>query len=215
MKTQSNTQETAKSQMRRIVLRASAVLFSVILLSWTVTAQNFWKHLLTENTYGKMAMMMVDQTSEFEKADAVADAIHAEIKEKNINSAETYSLETVTDKNLDVEIWMTDEALFSANSAALTVETDKPLTLESWMISDLKVNAQMVSAPVENEPALRVEDWMTNEANFTSAEMQTEKDSDLNIENWMLDEALFESATQANEPLKLEAWMADSKVWGF
>ncbi len=213
MKTQNNTQETAKSQMRRIVLRVSAVLFSVILLSWTVTAQDFWKHLLTENTYGKMALMMVDQTSEFEKADAITDAIYAEMKGKNINSAETYSLETESDKNLGIENWMTNEALFSTNSAALTVETDKPLVLEDWMISDLRVNSQLVSVPVENEPALWVEDWMTNDANFTSGEIQM--DSDLSIESWMMDETLFESANPANEPMKLEVWMSDSKVWGF
>ncbi len=56
MKTTNNAQKTENTQVRTVVLRGAAVIFSVVLLSWTVTAQDFWKELLTNNTSEKMAL---------------------------------------------------------------------------------------------------------------------------------------------------------------
>jgi len=55
MKTKNNVQKT--------VLRTIAVLVSLVLISLTVTAQGFWKQLLTNNSFNHLATALVEHPS--------------------------------------------------------------------------------------------------------------------------------------------------------
>ena len=215
MKTKNNIQKTVKSQMRKMVLRGSAVIVSLVLLSWSVSAQDFWKHFFAENSFGNIALLMNGQTSEFEKADALADVILTEINSTKAISAESFTMEAETEKGLEVESWMTNETFFS-NNFKVAEEMDKDLKLEGWMIRATNSGAAMNTIQDETEQTLKVEDWMINEANFNSVNAIAEQDAELDLESWMVEDSIFTSKlTQQEEPLKFEAWMADTNFWGF
>lgn len=215
MKTKNNIQKTVKSQMRNLVLRGSAVIVSLVLISWSVNAQDFWKQFFAENSFANIALLMNGQSNEFEKVDAVAEAIHAEIQMSGSNSSEHFAVDAETDKELEVEGWMTSKALFTTDFQ-MTEESDKALKLEDWMINSISTANVLNSIQTETDQSLQVENWMTNEANFSSLDSSTENDAELNLESWMVEDSIFTSRlTQQGEPLKLEAWMADNKVWGF
>jgi hypothetical protein len=215
MKTKNNIQKTVKSQLRNLVLRGSAVIASLVLISWSVRAQDFWKQFFAENSFENIALIMNGQSNEFEKADALADAIHAEINSTKTIPVESFTMEAETEKELEVESWMTNEALFS-NNFRVTDESDKDLKLESWMINTITTGIAANSIQTETDHQLTVENWMTDATNFSSSTMKADKDAELNLESWMVEDSIFTSRlTQQDEPLKLEAWMADNKIWGF
>ncbi len=214
MKTTKDTQKTDRN-VRMVVLRASAVIFSLVLISLTtVSAQDFLKQLLTNSSYGKMASISVEKPSEFKEADAAIEAINAEFTEQLINSTETFAFESETDENMEVEVWMTNEALFNANSVTITEEADDDLNLEDWMINSTNFKTNSLSVINEADAAIELEGWMITDLNFASNDVITERDNDLSIEKWMTDDRNFVSVVE-NKPLELQAWMSDNRYWGF
>jgi hypothetical protein len=183
MKTRNNTQETVKSQVRKMVLRGVAVIFSLVLISLTVKAQDFWDQFLSNSTSGKTAIMRVEQTSDNEKANTTFIANSAELSTQANNSGETFLCETEVEKELEVESWMIDGTYFS-EAAAITEETEEALTVEDWIISNINFNTQVTSIEVDAEPAIEIEGWMTNEDFFLSAETLTAKDAELEIQKY-------------------------------
>lgn len=215
MKTKNNIQKTVKGQMRKMVLRGSAVIVSLVLLSWSVNGQDFWKHIFAENDFRSIANLLNEQPTEFEKADAAADVILTEIQMSKTNLSEYLAVDAEADEELEVESWMTSNSLFAAEFL-VTEESDKTLKLEDWMIHAISSAHVMNIVETETDQSLQVENWMTNEANFSSSNSLTENDAELNLESWMVEDSIFTSRlTQQGEPLRLEAWMADHKVWGF
>lgn len=215
MKTKNNIQKTVKSQMRKLVLRGSAVIISLVLISWSVNAQDFWKHFFAENDSSYIAHLLNEQSTEFEKVDAVAEAIHTEIQMSKSNSSEYLVMDAEIDKELEVEGWMTSKALFTTDFQ-MKEESDKALKLEDWMINSISTANVMNSIQTETDQSLQVENWMTNEVNFSSSNVSSENDVELNLESWMVEDSIFTSSlTQQGEPLRLEAWMANNKIWGF
>ena len=61
MRTTSNVQKTENKQIKKTISKAFAIVVSLVLISFTVSAQGFWKQILVNNTYGKMAELMVEQ----------------------------------------------------------------------------------------------------------------------------------------------------------
>ncbi|MBL7967256.1 MAG: hypothetical protein JNK09_09655 [Prolixibacteraceae bacterium] len=210
MKTTNNAQKTENTQVRTVVLRGAAVIFSIVLLSWTVTAQDFWKELLTNNTYGKMAMLMVSQPSESSKVDDLFEAVEADLKANVSFTAEVTAAET--EQSLEIESWMTNENLFNAKTDFLTTEAEKELVVEGWMTESKYFTSNAFEANVDAEPALEIEGWMLQDEYFVPAELTVENEQELQIESWMLDTQNFE---KSEESLELEAWMTDNNFWGF
>lgn len=210
MKTTNNAQKTENTQVRTVVLRGAAVIFSIVLLSWTVTAQDFWKELLTNNTYGKMAMLMVSQPSESSKVDDLFEAVDADLKANVSFTAEVTAAET--EQSLEIESWMTNENLFNAKTDFLTTEAEKELLVEGWMTESKYFTSNAFEANVDAEPALEIEGWMLQDEYFVPAELTVENEQELQIESWMLDTHNFE---KSEESLELEAWMTDNNFWGF
>lgn len=210
MKTTNNAQKTENTQVRTVVLRGAAVIFSIVLLSWTVTAQDFWKELLTNNTYGKMAMLMVSQPSESSKVDDLFEAVDADLKANVSFTAEVTAAET--EQSLEIESWMTNENLFNAKTDFLTTEAEKELVVEGWMTESKYFTSNAFEANVDAEPALEIEGWMLQDVYFVPTELAIENEQELQIESWMLDTQNFE---KSEESLELEAWMTDDNFWRF
>jgi hypothetical protein len=210
MKTTNNAQKTENTQVKTVVLRGAAVIFSIVLLSWTVTAQDFWKEFLTNNTYGKMAMLMVSHPDESAKADALFDAVEAELKANASLSSDMIASET--EKALEIESWMTKEDLFISKNDYSAVDAESELNVEDWMMNSSRFGAQLLEEAADAEPSLEIENWMLQKEYFAPASEDTEKDSGLQIESWMLDAQNFE---KSEESLELEAWMTDNNFWRF
>lgn len=61
MRTTNNIQKRENKPIKKTISKTFAIVISLVLISFTVSAQGFWKHLLVNNTYGKMAELMVEQ----------------------------------------------------------------------------------------------------------------------------------------------------------
>lgn len=210
MKTQNNTQETVNEQVKRMILRGSAVIAGVALISLAVNAQDLWNQLSNNNNYGKTALMMNNQASETKTTDAVFETIDAEIAIQLNHSAAIFGFEAEQENALQLEAWMTDDALFTTHVDFTAVETEEELTIENWMTDAKNFSNAMISESVELEKPLEIEPWMAVEEYFNSVETLINTESALKVENWMLDSHNFNTQ---NEPMQLEAWMTDNHFW--
>jgi hypothetical protein len=89
MKTKNNVQKT--------ILRSAAVIVSFVLISFTVSAQDFWKRLLEYSSFGNIATAMADAP---------------EINETSIAPTEypkVIYFENEVEAELELEDWMLSE----------------------------------------------------------------------------------------------------------
>jgi len=137
MKTKNNVQKT--------VLRTAAVVVSFVLISFTVTAQEFWRTVLTKSSFNQIALAMVETSKK-----ANTSAPGAETSSKAVIYEKDY------DEKLNVEDWMTDNNFY--NSAKIQqVEKEKTLKVENWMIDE-----SLFALVNETESPLILESWMVN-----------------------------------------------------
>jgi hypothetical protein len=61
MGTTNNVQKTENKSIARTISKTFAIVISLLLISFTVSARGFWKQILVNNTYGKMAELMIEQ----------------------------------------------------------------------------------------------------------------------------------------------------------
>jgi len=61
MRTTKKVQKTENKPIKKTISKMFAIIISLVLISFTVSAQGFWKQILVNNTYGKMAELMVEQ----------------------------------------------------------------------------------------------------------------------------------------------------------
>jgi len=155
MKTQNNNTENKNNQLEKVLLRSAAVIVSFVLISFTVSAQGFWKQLLTNNSFSKVAMLMVEESDANLSAEAVATTVGT--------NSENYYMETAADKQLDVEEWMTDDAYFGAYNNIFQPEFEKGLEIENWMKDENHFAGQYA---VEKDKELKIEPWMTDNAHW-------------------------------------------------
>lgn len=142
MKTKNNVQKT--------ILSTSAVIVSLVLISFTVTAQDFWKMVITNSSFNEIALAMAD-TREKPKSEPVSN--------------ETWSerlLPVEEEQNLTIENWMKESPLGGASLPMNLSETENKLNVEDWMVSDADLNTK-----AENEMPLLTEGWMYNEKLWT------------------------------------------------
>lgn len=63
MRKSNKNQKTENPGKENPASKIFAVVLSLVLISMTVSANGFWKHLLTDNSYGRMATLMVSEDS--------------------------------------------------------------------------------------------------------------------------------------------------------
>lgn len=151
MKTQNNTTENKNNSLERVMLRSAAVIISFVLISFTVSAQGFWRQLLTNNSFSKVAMVMVEESN-------------AEVSPAPANTeSEFFFVEPAVDKPLNLEGWMTDDAYFGAFNNIFKPETEKSLELENWMKDENHFASKLA---VQKDKDLKIEAWMTDNAHW-------------------------------------------------
>ena len=138
MKTKNNVQKT--------ILRSIAVVVSFVLISITVSAQDFWKKLLESSSFNEIALAMVEISGE--KTDS-------EARSENFNYA---NVVTESEPSLEMEDWMSDESYFGVTGLQITTETEGSLEMEDWMLDE-----EVFQVDENIELPLEVESWMTSE----------------------------------------------------
>ena len=139
-----------KTNFRQAALRSVAVVVSFVLVSITVSAQEFWIKVLTHSSFNEIALAMVE-TSEKELP-----------ANENTEIAFWYAFDKAFDPALELEGWMTSENYFGTTAIILENEAETPLSLESWMLNE----NLFYTHEVREEP-LMIENWMTS-ADFWS-----------------------------------------------
>lgn len=140
----------------KVLLRSGAVIVSVVLLSFTVSAQGLWKQFLTYNSFGKTAILMVHASETGTKA----ATIETDRKAPSPSETATFRIEPAVDHTLEVEAWMTDDVYFGAYNHLLEVEQDKPLEIEPWMTNDDYFSSRFTRG---KDRELEIEAWMIDD----------------------------------------------------
>ncbi len=175
MKTTNNVQKAGTKSM--------AVIISLVLISLTVNAQDFWKTVMRNNSFSQIAMALADNSKPSTSPENTKYVTHSDAYTK-------YSV-VDTEKALNVENWMLNENNFFT-TLAVENEADDEMKVENWMTNETLFNGTAAYI-VESEEALELEDWMT-ESNYFGVQSIT-----------------IEAETE--EALEFEAWMTDNKVW--
>lgn len=169
-----------KNNVQKAVTKSLAVIISLVLISITVNAQDFWKRVLKNNSFRQIAMVMTEST---EAGSASTDATSS-------NNTDAFSelFAEESEEALDLEHWMTNENHFFT-SVAIETEIENDLEIESWMTNESLFNGNAAYFEVETEESLKVEGWMQNQDYFgvKTVQIETETEAAMEIEKWMTD----------------------------
>ena len=135
-----------KNNVQKAILRSVAVVISFVLLSFTVSAQDFWKKLLANSSFNEIALAMIETSNE--SSDSESDS----------GSFNFVLLETEEEPALEIEDWMHNDNYFGFAGIEITEETEISLELEDWMLED-----NLFQVDESNEAPLKLEAWMTSE----------------------------------------------------
>ena len=138
MKTKNNVQKT--------ILRSIAVIVSFVLISFTVSAHDFWKKLLENSSFNEIALAMVETSKETTNAESTA-------ADFNLNL-----LENELEPTLEMEDWMSNDNFFGISNYEMESEIESDLSLQDWML-----NENLFQVEQNEEMPLELEAWMTSE----------------------------------------------------
>lgn len=141
MKTKNNVQKT--------ILRSGAVIISFVLITFTVSAQEFWKKLIELSSFNDIAIAMTETS---DKTKIPADSK----KDVQLNFVD-YAVE---DDELEVEQWMLDEVNFSINPDVVKEKLSKP--------EMQTINSSVFETGNSIEEPLHLESWITSEEIWNS-----------------------------------------------
>ncbi len=133
-----------KTDLRKTAVRTAAVVVSFILVSFTVSAQGFWKKLLTNSSFNEIAIAMVEPGN--------LKTAHGST---NTPAAEWKNFDMAFDPALELEGWMSSEKHFGVDvlqkenkleasadgnpefpDFEYSVDAVESLKLEAWMVHD-------------------------------------------------------------------------------
>lgn len=135
-----------KTNFRKAALRSVAVVVSFVLVSITVSAQEFWKKVLTNSSFNEIALAMVETSNKGE--------VPAQTKNEN---AHWYSYDKAFDPALELEGWMTSQNYFETIVFSFENEGELPLNVENWMLNE----SLFYTRDMQEKP-LTLESWMTS-----------------------------------------------------
>lgn len=146
IKTKNENEMKTKNNVQKTILRFAAVVISLVLISFTVSAQDFWKKLITGSGFNAIALVMVDYTNNTNHYDGLT------------NTAFDFTLIDETEEELTLEPWMMDHTIFEASAPVKSVETRGNLKIEPQMLNEEFLNA------LTTEERLKLESWMITES---------------------------------------------------
>lgn len=163
------------NNVQKAITKTLAVIFSFVLISITVQAQEFWKSVLSNSSFHQIAMVMVDDASPVTEASTgTTDATfyYEEEADADLNLEDwmvndSYfgmglNYETEMESNLELEDWMMNENLFTGVAAWFNIEADETLELEDWMTDTNYFGVRTVEVEIERDAELQLEPWMTS-----------------------------------------------------
>lgn len=111
-----------KINIQQIIFKSLAVGISLVLVSFTLNAQVFWKVLLENNSFNDIAIFLVDTGSQVNaQEDSTIDS----------NDANTFLAYMQTEKKLQPEGGITSEDNLSSNTFTFENKTELPLNLNN------------------------------------------------------------------------------------
>lgn len=166
-----------RNNVQKAITKTMAVIMSLVLISITVNAQEFWKTVLKNNSFSQIAYAMSEQRTELAINTETVVANYTELGALLAAEAET---------SLQLEPWMTDQSRFTTTTAILP-ETENALAVEDWMLSGTFFNSTANMLTVETEPAMELEGWMTDASKFEvrNLKVENEPETKLEVEDWM------------------------------
>jgi hypothetical protein len=198
MKTENNAQEKFNNQVSGLIFRGITVIVSVVLISWTVGAQNFWEQVLTsqnvdntamigtENPFERSQVNLMTATFDLEEAapEISSDMVNLESVEEELElQFETYNASDYVDSEISQETEnyrnTGSEASFESIELSLEqqvepyianefVESELSGETENWINSNTEFNFKALGDELE----LQVEKY--NAADFADAEFTKE-----------------------------------------
>ena len=138
-----------KNNVQKAILRSAAVIISFILLSFTVTAQGFWKHLLANTSFNQIAAALVENTTANNHSDMAGNS--------TTDAERPFVLYEETEESLELKPWMT-EINFWAAGFSIEDAKETNLEVEDWMVN----NHFFEVAEKAVEPSIKIEPWMTS-----------------------------------------------------
>ncbi len=141
-----NFKSNQQNNVQKTVLRSAAVVVSFILISITVSGQDFWRKLLQTSHFDEIAMAMVAT-----KKENKIPACHA-------NNEAAFSFEKATDPVLKVEEWMFSNDFFEVAQDVNEVESETELKIQKWML-----NENLFRVNNDYESPLEIDEWMISD----------------------------------------------------
>ncbi len=202
MKTIAKTNK--ENRIQQVVLKTTAVLISLVLLSYNINAQGIWKTMWEDASLAMETYQAENNEVIYASNVAAKEADDAmELESWMINTRHFTAhveLKTETENALELEAWMTDAAYFApANFAA--PEAEEALELENWMvINDFGVEKDSVENKKSKFKA-------TNEEHATAESITVENQKG----NYVVKAKNFTYRELKEPALKFEHWMFDSR----
>lgn len=137
-----------KTNFRKAAMRSVAVVVSFVLVSFTVSAQEFWKKVLAHSSFNEIAQAMVETSKE-----------NKDIAAAGSNASNWYYFDKAFDPALELEGWMTSGNFFETTAFSFENEAEAPLKMENWMLD----GSLFFSQELQEKP-LELENWMTSDA---------------------------------------------------
>ncbi len=137
------------NNVQKAVLRSAAVVVSFILISFTVSGQDFWKKLLFNSGFNKIALATVEPVGKTSDPKPVTKIFNFDL------------LETAVEPTLEVEDWMLDDNYFGVPELRATKANEAALKVEYWMLDDNNFSVTEI-----DESPLQLEAWMTSDAEW-------------------------------------------------
>jgi len=220
MKTTNNAQKTGRGLIRKMTGRGTAVIISLVLLSWTVGAQNFWDKVLKDYELNRLAMSEIENLSNtdfasFEKAamvnnsgEATYETIDAELE----NQVEEYQSSDYVEAEIAAETEKWKNSNIETTETVLTlpvIEYNPDDFVAEELSNEAESNISSSYEELETELALPVLEY--NPDQFVDAEMAKENNNQLNNDNETSDKfdaSKLEQSLKFNVNKYVEADMA-------
>jgi hypothetical protein len=142
------------NNVQKAITKTLAAGMSLVLISITVNAQDFWRSLFENSSFNTIAIAMADNNPK---------AANNETNASTTADFTTFEAEEA----MELESWMTDDSNFGT-TFTFENEAEAPLVLEDWMTSDNSFDVNIFDM-VEAEESLELESWMTDDSNFESS----------------------------------------------
>jgi hypothetical protein len=161
MKTRNNAQGKVNGQVKEMIFRGITVIVGVVVISWSVCAQNFWEKVLTNQNADNMAMIGTEIPFERSQVNLMTSTFKMEEATPSINSEEANFEFVEAELELQVE----------AYNASEYVDSEIEEETENYLNTGTEVSFESLEATLEQQ----VEAYNANE--FVESELSADAES--------------------------------------